>query len=184
MSWLVSEKGYDVVNNNPVVSKTFLAPERKWKENKFGLNNLFEFIKIVRKIRKEKFDIVIDAQCMFKSMIWQLFSGAKRRITFKGAKELSWLGINEFVPKSFIQGGHSVDKYLGFARYLGIEPEMKFTLPPSTVETKEKIDNLLADIDKTKPIVVISPATTKHLLFPIPQQEIEANSKLTQNPGY
>ena len=27
-------------------------------------------------------------------------------------------------------------------------------------------------------------ATTKHLLFPIPLQEIEANDLLTQNPGY
>ena len=37
--------------------------------------------------------------------------------------------------------------------------------------------NFLHSIGKTS-------ATTKHLLFPIPQQEIEANSKLTQNPGY
>ncbi len=27
-------------------------------------------------------------------------------------------------------------------------------------------------------------ATTKHLLFPIPMQEIEANELLTQNPGW
>ena len=164
-SWLVSSKGYDVVNNNPAVSKTYLAPDIKWEISITGIKNFIEYIKLIRKIRKEKFDIVIDAQRMLKSMIWQLFSGAKRRITYTGAKELSWLGINEFVPKSFIQGGHSVDKYLGFARYLGIEPEYKFTLPPSTKETKEKIDTLLTDTDKTKPIVVISPATTRHLKF-------------------
>ena len=37
--------------------------------------------------------------------------------------------------------------------------------------------NFLHSIGKTA-------ATTKHLLFPIPMQEREANELLTQNPGY
>ena len=37
--------------------------------------------------------------------------------------------------------------------------------------------NFLHSIGKTN-------ATSMHLLFPIPMQEIEANELLTQNPGY
>lgn len=166
VSWLVSEKGYGVINNNPAVSKTFLAPTVKWKKNKFSIKNLFEYIHLIKALRKEKFDILIDSQKMFKSMLLQIFSGAKRRITSRGGKELSWLGINEFIPSIYtgVQR-HSVNNYLEYAKYLGVEPKIKFTLPPSTQETKEKIDKLLIDINKTKPIVIISPATTRHLKF-------------------
>lgn len=162
VSWLVSEKGYLVIKNNPAVYKTFLAPAQKWKTKKYSPSCLFEYLKILKEIRKEKFDIVIDSQQMFKSLIWLLFCGAKRKITVKGGGELSFLGANEFIPK-FDNKLHYVSRYLEFAKYLNAAPKLKFSLPPSTQKTKEKIDKLLAPLDNTKPIVVISPATTRHL---------------------
>ena len=34
VSWLVGEKGLDVIQNNPCVDKVFFAPVEKWKKNK------------------------------------------------------------------------------------------------------------------------------------------------------
>ena len=101
---------------------------------------------------------------MFKSLFLFLLSGAKRRITFKGARELSILGGNEFVtPKADFRdfNYHIVEKNLDFARYLGVETqEIRFALPETSAEVKKKIDELIKNIDSSKPIVVISPATT------------------------
>ena len=163
VSWLVSEKGYDVVNNNPAVTKTFLAPMGKWKKQKNPIANFTEYLKILKEIRKEKYDIAIDTQQMFKSLIWMLFCGAKRRIMFQGGRDLSFLGANEIIPKKFDKNKHCVDNFLEFAKYLNVEPKVKFSLPASSKDTIQKVDKLLEPINKSKPIVIISPATTRHL---------------------
>ena len=42
VSWLVGEKGLDVIQNNPCVDKVFFAPVEKWKKNKniFYINSI------------------------------------------------------------------------------------------------------------------------------------------------
>lgn len=164
IGYVVAEKGLEVVKNNPAISKLHFVPLKEWKKRPFSLKTFKEFVQIVKEIRKEKYDIALDCQQMFKSLFLFLFCGAKRRITFKDARELSILGGNEFVkPKANFRDSnyHIVERNLDFARYLGIEPsEIKFPMPETSAEAKKKIDELLIGLDNAKPIVVISPATT------------------------
>lgn len=164
IGWLVAEKGLGIVKNNPCVDNCHFVPLNEWKKSPFSLKTFKEFLQIVKEIRKEKYDIAIDCQQMFKSLFLFCFSGAKRRITYKDARELSVLGGNEFViAKTDFRDFdyHIVERNLDFARYLGVEPkEIRFALPDTSVEAKNKIDGLIKDVDNSKPIVVISPATT------------------------
>lgn len=164
VSWLVSEKGIDVVKNNPAVDKAILVPIQKWKKRRISLISFFEYLKILYQIRKEHYDIALDSQMMFKSMLWLKFCGAKRRICYKNGREFSHFGGNEKIsgkpnPNYSL---HAVFHHLRYAEYLGLEgaDEVKFTLPPSSEDTITKVDNLLKDLDVSKPLVVISPATT------------------------
>ncbi len=164
--WLVSEKGIDIVKNNPCVDKVYLAPLGKWKKKGFCLENFKEFLSILKEIRNEKYDIALDCQQAFKSLYWMLFCGAKRRITHKYSRELAFLGGNEHIPNPYKSdfSCHAVEMHLEYARYLGLETHKpEFTLPPCDTETREKVDNLLKNIDKSKPVAVISPATTWRL---------------------
>jgi len=164
LGWVVAEKGLDIVKGNPCVDKCFLVPLKEWKKRPFAIKTFKEFFQIIKEIRKEKYDIALDCQQMFKSLFLFWFCGAKRRITFKDARELSILGGNEFViPKADFRdyNYHIVERNLDFARHLGIESEqIKFSLPETSGEVKSKIDELTQKLDKSKPIVVISPATT------------------------
>lgn len=164
IGWVVAEKGADVVIDNPCVDKHFLVPLKEWKKHPFSLKNLKEFFQIIKEIRKEKYDIAIDCQQMFKSLFLFWLCGAKRRITFKDARELSILGGNEFVkPNADFRDSnyHIVERNLDFARHLGYGPEKtEFCMPETSSVSKGKIDDLLKYVDKIKPIVVISPATT------------------------
>lgn len=164
VTWMVSEKGYDVVKDNPAVKNTVLVPFVKWRENRFNPYNYIEFLKILYKIRKEKFDVALDCQMMFKSMVWMKLCRAKRKICYKNGREYSHLGGNERVssPPIDIFKQHAIFHHLYYAKYLGLEgaDDVKFTLPENSAQTKEKIDLLLSDIDKSKPLVVIAPATT------------------------
>jgi len=162
LHWLVSEKGYDIVKNNPCNDKTTLAPVEKWKKEKNKLKNFLEYLKIINSIRKEKYDIVIDTQLILKSLIWTLFSDGKRRIVSKSAREGAILGGNEIIEPLFNDfKTHAVDNYFKFAKYLGINSnEIIKTLPEISNDIKKYIDDLLMKTDNKKPILAIAPATT------------------------
>jgi len=162
VSWLVSEKGLDIVNENPSVDKVFLAPFDKWKKRKNKFQNIKEFFELIKQIRAENYDIALDTQMRLKSLPFLRFCGAKRRIIAKDYKEFSNLGANEFIPA--IKEGDKlniVKCYLKFAKHLGINTnEIKITLPTSNQESIQAADELLKDIDKSKRLIIIAPATT------------------------
>lgn len=164
IGWLVAEKGLEIIKNNSCVDKVHFVPLKEWKKRPFAIKTFIEFIKLIREIRKEKYDVAIDCQQMFKNLFLFAFSGAKRRITFKDARELSILGGNEFItPKTKFNdyNYHVVERNLDFARYLGVEPKsINFSLPEISDETKKYVDDLLKNLDTAKPNVVIAPATT------------------------
>lgn len=162
VSWLVGDKGIQVIKNNPCVDKVFFVPLKKWKQKGPCYENFKEYLEILKQIRAEKFDIAIDAQMMLKSLYWLLFCGAKRRIISKSGRELSVLGGNEWTDKISCKSGSPVVlNFLEYAKYLNVIPEkIKLTLPPRNDEQRKKVDELLSGLDKTKPTVVISPATT------------------------
>lgn len=163
IGWVVAEKGLNIIEGNPCVDKCHFVPLKEWKKRPFSIKTLKEFLRIINEIRKEKYDIALDCQQMFKNLFLFLFCGAKRRITFKDARELSVLGGNEFIePKADFRDSnyHIVERNLDFAGHLGVEVKnIRFALPESPKETKNHIDSLLQGLD-SKPLVVISPATT------------------------
>jgi len=162
VTWLVSEKGIQVVKDNPCVDRAILAPVVKWKKRGFSLESFKEYLEILKQIRAEHFDIAIDSQMMLKSLYWMLFCGAKRRIISKEAREMAILGGNEWIDDiSYAPDSPIVLNYLRYANYLGINPEqIKVSLPPRSAQQIKKVDELLTHIDKSKPLVVIAPATT------------------------
>lgn len=164
IGWLVSEKGLDVIKDNPCIDKCHFVPLAEWKKRPFSLRTIKEFFTIIKELRAEKYDIAIDCQQMFKSLFLFMFCGAKRRITYTDARELSILGGNEFVkPKAKFRdfNYHIVERNLDFARHLGLEPKkIEFSMPKAFDTSKSKIADLLRNLDKSKPIVVIAPATT------------------------
>lgn len=161
VTWVVSEKGYDIIKNNPAVDEAILAPVARWKKQKFS-QNLKEYLELIKHIRSKKFDIAIDTQLLLKSFIWMAFSGAKRRIVSTSAREFAFLGGNEFIGKLRVNyDEHAIKNYLKFAKHLKLNTDkIEASLPESTQETVAKIDELLKNIDKTKPLVGIAPATT------------------------
>ncbi len=161
VTWLVSEKGYGVVKDNPAVDEAILAPVEKWKKQNF-FKNLKEYLQIIRYLRSKHFDIAIDTQLLLKSFIWTVLCGAKRRIVSKSARECAIFGGNEVIGKlANDYTTHAAVSYLKFAEHLNLDTkEIKTSLPPASKEIQEKINDLIKDLDKSKPIITLAPATT------------------------
>ena len=164
VDFVTAEKGEGIIKNNPSINKYFLYPLAKWRKNKFNPKNIFEFFKLISAIRKEKYDIVIDCQQMFKNLALFLLCGGKRKLTFSDAKELSFLGGNEFIKPSHAfkdNNYHIVRRNLEFAEHLGIKVESPvFSLPELSDDVKNKVNDLLKSCEYGRPLMVLAPATT------------------------
>lgn len=72
------------------------------------------------------------------------------------------MGGNEVIPST--RDGfkrHVVKCYLKFAEHLGLNTDkIRVTLPETSSQAKEKIDELLAPIDPSKKTIIVAPATT------------------------
>ncbi|MFH0702759.1 MAG: glycosyltransferase family 9 protein [bacterium] len=168
MSWIVEDKAADILINNPLLDQVYVLPKKKWKKQGLTTATCKEFFEFIKSIRKEKFDIAIDLQELFKSGILTFLSNAKIRIAHAKTREFAEIFVNKklkahniFDPDKMI-----IERYLEPAEYLGAPiDEVKFTLPPVSQEIKSHIDNLFENIDKNKPVIIFSPATiwnTKH----------------------
>lgn len=164
LDWVVEDKAQHFICNNPLVDNCFVLPRGRWKKRGFSFENVVEFFDFIKEIRKEKYDIVIDTQQLFKSASIMAFVDAKRKITHNDGREFSWVFANEFIKtdkKQFDLDYHVVRRNLDFAAHLGVDNDfVSFELPPVKEESKQKVKELLSVLDFNKPILVLAPATT------------------------
>ena len=157
IGWVVESKAKMFVEDNPLIDKYFVIDKKRKN-----------FFKIIKQLRKEKYDIALDPQQLLKSGIVLGLCGAKRKITLSGGREFSWIFANEIVKaktKLFDINYHVVKRNLELCEYLGCKTEeISFPMPELSEEEKEVTKSLLPQ--NGKPVVALSPATTwrnKHL---------------------
>ncbi len=164
LDWIVEDKASKFIINNPLINNVYELPKKKCKNNKNKFQNIIEFFKIIRKIQKEKYDIVIDTQQLLKSAIILGLSGGKRRIALDGGREFSFLFANEIIKterKQFDINYHVVKRNLEIAKYLGCKDlKEDFILPDLSKEYSKEIIEIISKIDRNKKTIIIAPATT------------------------
>ena len=119
--WAVKKKFSELLVDHPYLEGTIV-----WQEGKF-----WQFVK---KIRRKRFDIVLELQGLFRTGLIAYLSGAKERWGFspEESKEYQFIFLNEKVkPKS----PHVVDKNLEVIEKLGAKRKVEFLIP----ERKEAI---------------------------------------------
>ncbi len=160
LDWIVEDKAQKFVAHNPLLNNVYILNKKKYNCFKFSA----EFIKIIKKIRQEHYDIAIDTQQLFKSGIILGLSGAKRRITPDNGREFSFLFANEIIntnKKLFDINYHVVNRNLEAAKYLGCNNiAHEFIIPDFSNEYSQNIKNIMNSLDKSKKNIVLAPATT------------------------
>ena len=93
IDWVVDEKASHFLVNHPLINCVYVL--RKKKLNK--VQSIIDFIKTIKSIRSEKYDIAIDTQQLLKSAVIMGLSGAERKITLSDGREFSYLFANEII---------------------------------------------------------------------------------------
>jgi heptosyltransferase I len=160
ITWIIEETASDLIENLPHVDRIIVSSRKRWlREIRQGkIRGPFREMKAMLDLLRDRpYDLVIDFHGLFKSAVFVLLSGGKRKLGFDSMQEMSGLFLNEKIPEDMRK--HAVDRYLDFLRYLGaadIKPEF---LIPVDEDNQQKVDDLLKShgVDQHKPFVAISP---------------------------
>ncbi len=135
VDWLVEEAASGILKGNPLIDNVITA-QRGW------LKNLKSNLDVSRRLKAERYDMVMDFQGLLKSAAWVFMSGAKRKVGFSNARELSGLFLNDKAP-AFDPDKHAVERYLDLAAFAGGEAgALGFTLAEDAAAKRRVLEKL------------------------------------------
>jgi len=122
IGWAIEDLSYSLLKEHPMVDHFHVFPRRAFKRSQ---GTFMERMRSVRQFRKDlaavKYEIAIDLQGLTKSGLVSWWSGAKRRIGFKGedSREFNIIFNNERVEPS-AEAVHVVERNLSLLKPLGV----------------------------------------------------------------
>jgi len=131
VDYLIHETTCPVIKENAGNYRVVLFTGRQRKSR-------IEFLKFAKKIRNERYDLIIDAYSKLESWVIVAMSGAKKKISFKkGATDVLYtdLVVRHTAPISNL--GLAIEHRLKLLEPLGIPKEMYVTHPKIDVSAQE-----------------------------------------------
>jgi len=112
LGWLIEPKCQDLLKGNNYIDKTYVFQRSK---------GILAVREILKQIRQDKYELVLDLQRHLKSGLFSYFSGAENRVGFarKNSKEFNWIFNNKYIPFRS-EKTSKLEHYLDFPRFLGI----------------------------------------------------------------
>ncbi len=131
VTWLCEDRWMPIIDGSPAISRIVPLPRKLLRSHEVPLTHKLRALRrVVRALRSERFDAVIDAQGLAKSAGWAAFSGARLRVGHgcARAREGSWLVSQRRAP---LQAVHVIDQQRALALTLGVRPSggWRFPLP-------------------------------------------------------
>ncbi|MBN2413304.1 lipopolysaccharide heptosyltransferase II [candidate division KSB1 bacterium] len=141
----------NLLGKNPFVDKIIVYDKRKDDKGLKG------FIRLVRQLKKEKYDIVLSPHRSMRSALIALLTGAKKRIGFNTSAG-SFLYTDKI---HYIQTIHEIDRNLSLVEAL--ETTISDRQPKVFVDHQdiESVKQLLATekIDTNNPLIAVAPGS-------------------------
>ena len=141
IDWLAGEAETTLLSRHPMLNRVITYPRRRLgalcaRPSKWGVlaGEATDFIK---KLRKDRYDIVIDLQGLLKSGVLTWFSRGSRKIGFASGREGSSMFLNEKLPP-YDPDEHAVLRYMRIAHYLGAEKTGEITFPLGLGQKEER----------------------------------------------
>jgi heptosyltransferase-1 len=162
IAWLTEDCNADLLRHHPRLDRLYLWPRRRWgdlcRQGRYR-KLIGESSGLIRALRAERFDLVLDLQGLLKSGLWAWLSGGRRRIGL-GSREGSRLLMTETVSRR-VDSPLMSKEYRKLAEVLGAEPGA-FTLDIAvSAVDRESATALLRDHGVSGSYAIIAPFTTR-----------------------
>jgi lipopolysaccharide heptosyltransferase I len=116
IDWLVQDSFAEVIRHHPMLDGVVEFPRKQLA----GPLGAVKALRWSSQLKRNRYDIVIDLQGLFRSgwLAWR--TGAPRRIGYANAREMGWLGCNR---RHHVDSGlHAVDRMIGLLAAEGFPP--------------------------------------------------------------
>jgi lipopolysaccharide heptosyltransferase I len=135
ISWLVNRTYEPLLQGHPDLDETLPfdrgASRGGWREA------VPAYIRFVRGLHRQGFDLAIDLQGLFRSGLLTLATGAARRVGLSTAREGATWFYTDVVPVADFNAVHAVDRYWLLAEALGAcDGPKEFRLPVREAERR------------------------------------------------
>jgi lipopolysaccharide heptosyltransferase I len=148
--WVIFKGFEGLLEGNAMIHKLWIVDKGSWTKLNRAKDTISEIKSLLRDLKEERFDLVVDLQGLLRSGLITAATGAPVRIGFKEAREGSRFFYTNKVP-----GGrdiHAVDRYLKVAEFLGCDTsEVIFPLPP--FEKASSFENIISSFKEYAVIV-------------------------------
>jgi len=158
ISWLVATPFVEILDEHEELDEVIPFDRKRFSRLGRNWQVTTEFMGFVRKLRRKRFDLVIDLQGLFRSGFLSWASGAKVRIGFSNAREAAWVFYTHRVRISDMET-HAVERNLRVGKFLGFsgaEPSIRL---PIKVTARESLEAKLreAGLRDAEPYAVVIP---------------------------
>lgn len=159
ITWVVNAGYEDLLAGNPDVDETVAFRRSRWGKAAYLIGKLSEVVEFARTLRCRRFDLAVDLQGLFRSGLIAYLSGARSRVGFENAREMSGIFYNHKVPIPRMKL-HAVDRYMLIPRFLGIPSDGRHFLIAPSPDDRQQVERFLAEHDVAPPdtLVVLAPA--------------------------
>jgi len=146
ISWLVRPEFAPLLENHPYLDEIILFERKLLGKAWYRPGAFASLISLIRRLRKGKFDLVLDFQGLFRSASLCRLSGCRSRFGMACAREMAHIFYTVKVSQN-LDCVHLVDYYLEIVRMAGADKlDVEFVLPGDATAT-ESVGRLLTDYD-------------------------------------
>ncbi len=155
IEWLVNDDFAPAIAGHPALTRLVPFPRRRfgalWKPGA-----AVGFLAWLSALRRARYDLVIDAQGLFRSGFFAWATRSRRRVGYSNARELGWIFLNERhdIPPT----RHSVDRMLALVEAAGVPPTPDMRLY-ATDEARSGAASELRRAGATGRVAVVAPTS-------------------------
>lgn len=117
--WIIARGFEGILEGHPMINRLWIINKDEWKKIENAKETIHQIWILLKKLKMERFDMVIDLQGLLRSGLITAATGSRVRIGFAEAREGS-----RFFYTQIVKGGrqvHAVDRYLKIAQWLGCD---------------------------------------------------------------
>jgi len=164
ISWLLRPDCAEILKSSPHLDQIIPFDRKHYGNISWNLTAARDFIRFLKDLRSQKFDLVLDLQGLFRSAFIAYCTAAPTRLGFARARECAALFYTHRITTPN-QPEHIVDSYWRFAQYLGFGHHPKnFNLhlgPKLEQESKDLLNQNQFTADTPYAVLLIGGTSAK-----------------------
>ena len=121
IAWVVSRSCAAILEGHPQLDEVIIFERQDWAGWRMGAGAM-GLVRLIKRLRRGKFDVALDLQGLFRSGLMTRLSGARVRVGFANAREMAGLAYNRKVEAP-TKEMHAVDRYMLALPVMGVSVE-------------------------------------------------------------